>query len=377
MILWPRITSWFVMFLALMGAGGHSYAATTTRIEYQLPPSNGKSAESVVTDIHEFDESPLSVPASELVHKIQESGVDHVLVVADGETASDTPLSQLAQTIEAQTQAPTVQLSKKDPFFKRVSAAWKESFQDPARKPDPEDFQYGIVSTVGEAAPFTVMVLTAQGVDLGNALALAAAQSALAYYTNVYNNGFNHFLESSFQNPGQTVKERTFFWRKLGYEYITSQVFKWIQDPRLFLTTGVQSNILMNTLMVGAGDVVVSNSLYKAYKHDKVKLAKMNFYTSILSNIFGSLDLIQHALMPVLFQVSAYEFRVSGLILMGYYAGLKTWIKKNPDGLYRHVDRVDRALRGTVSWVKSQIADCRRIFSPKSRGPGEPLQSGL
>jgi hypothetical protein len=368
------LTSFFAFLVCLASpapflGSPSAMAMESVRVEHRL------QGQTVYSDVHAFDESPLSSP--ELTSVAKSAELDHVLVVSDEGIPVSKALTELASSMTQDTEVPVLSVKQNTGLWKKLREAWKLSFHHPDRKPDPEDYRYGIVSTIGEAGPFAILVLVDKGIDLPNALALAVAQSALAYYTNVYNHGFNHLLESNINEPGMAVRDRTFFLRKMGYEYFTSQVFKWIQNPAQFLSASVQANVAMNTLMVGAGDSWVSNSLYRAYKGDKVKLAKMNFYTSILSNVFGSLDLIQTAMMPVLFNVYAYEFRLSGVVLLGYYAGLNYWIQKNPEGLYRHIERVDQTLREAGKKIKGVLADCRRLFSGRSSSGRGPLQSGL
>ena len=312
----------------------------------------------VVTWVHLFARPPLQDP--KFIGQIKDLKLDHVAVMGDSPSPE---LQNFEKEVQTEAQTPVVVVNPKNGFFKRLQAAWKLSFKNPERKPGPADYRYGLVSTVGETGVFAAMVFTTPDIPIQNAVALVVAQTLLSYANNVWNNAINHFLSSSFRKIGKNANNTTYFFRNSAYDYITSQIFKLIQNPAKFLTSGVQSAILMNTLFSGTGDVLISNQDYLAYQHDKVRLAKMNFYTFLLSNVFGALDLMQFHWMPVLCKIGTYDFRLSGAILIGYYVTTFLALKRYPEKFYSAVMGLEKGLKKIGTWITSTVGNCSRLLA--------------
>lgn len=327
------------------------------RIESKI---GGKRA---ITLIHLFPESPFANP--KLLEQIKTIDLDHVAFLdeteQDREPGASSDLQELRGKIEA-SGIPTVQIAQKKDFFKRLGEVWNLSFRHPDRKASKADYRYGLVSTTIESATFSAMLFTTGEVLLQNGIALVATQTVLAVANYVWNNGINYFLSSNFKKPGTQVSERTYFFRNLAYDWITSQLFKFMQAPSKILNWSTQATILMNSVMSGAGDVLLTNTAYQAYHGNKVRLARMSFYLNMVGTIFGSLDLMQHDLMPQIFSIGSYDFSLTGAILIGYYASAILVIKKWPNQFANLIDKFHNRLKGGLHWVQRRLTRCSDVY---------------
>ena len=337
-----------ICILVLAQLASQSMAQANPKAEvYQL--NTEVDHRPVVTYVQLFAESPLANP--KLLEQIKHAGLDHVLFYSetdDGGTRApnaEDSLESLRHAIESTTQVPVVEIKTKKSFFRSVRDAWHLSFNSKERIAEEADRRYGLISTVGETATFTALLVTSGDVALANGAALVAAQTLLSYVNNVHNNSISNFLNANWSNLGQDARLSTVYFRSYVYDWVTSQIFKAIQDPQTFMSASNQALVAMNSLFAGSGDILSSNAIFKAYNQDKIKLSKVNFYVNFVGTALGSFDLIQHGAMPVLMSVGAYDLTASGILLIGYYAAAVVAVKTMPERVYSLIDRFDQSVR--------------------------------
>lgn len=385
MSIFERTFTALLMLAALATSPARAIAAagevaSEPKVEsYQIQTRIG--GKTVTTFIHLFPESPLENP--ELLQQIRTLNLDHVAFVSEAEQqrapGNLNDAEELRQRIESETEVPVVQVRARKGFFARIGEMWKTSFRNPEHKPNKSELKYGIVSTVYETTMFSAMVFTTGDIPLENGLMLVGVQTMLSVVNNIYYNAVNHFISRSLKDPSKPASDRTYFFRNLTYDWLTSQAFKVVQSAHALITWGTQSTIAMNTLMSGAGEVQLTNATYRGFEGSRARSAKVNFYVSAFSSVLGLLDLMQHNFMPVLFEVGSYDFRLSGAILLGYYAGTVFALKKYPEQVYTVIDRLHRGLKGAGNWMFKQGVNCAEAFKPKgrlaSRNSVEPPQN--
>ncbi len=320
----------------------------------------------VVTYIQLFPDSPLKNP--QLIEQIKKSNLDHVLfyreIENDGSRSPSTnePADELRTKIERETNTPVLDIKRKRNLFKSMKEAWKLSFKSAERAPGRSDRYYGLISTVGESATFTALLIADGNVALANGAALVAAQTMLSYINNVHNNAISNFLNANWYEAKKDARLKTIYFRSYVYDWITSQMFKAIQDPATFLSASNQAMIAMNSFFAGSGDMLASNAVFKEFNHDKTKLAKVNFYINFIGTALGSFDLILHNSMPTIIHMQVYDLTLSGVILIGYYAAAVAAVKLMPNKVYSLISRFDQTMKKFRYVATPRLRNCAALL---------------
>ncbi|MBS1959936.1 MAG: hypothetical protein JST80_10720 [Bdellovibrionales bacterium] len=345
--------------------GGESYQFTID--------DGGKPVTTVITL---FNESPRDNP--DFLGQVRSLGLDHVAFYREIEQSRNPSesdaLEQLREAVET-TGTPTVEIRQKKGLLKRLGDVYRLAFKHPDRLRRATDLHYGIVSTFFETGLYTAMIITAGDTPIANAAGLLAAQSWLSYKATVRNTAFQYLWASSIKHPGETVSATTNLARQTLWDYVTSQAFKLIQHPSSWLSTETQVNIGINSIMSAAGDIPLTMAAEKAYATNLELKAKVNFYTGFVGQVLSSLDLMQHNLLPVLYQTNVYEFTMSGALLLGYYAATIIAIKKWPVQFGKAVDKFDRGLKRVLAWGRKTFNRCSHNFENQLPPPGDSIAS--
>jgi hypothetical protein len=385
-ILW----AWTLQVSAAQAGSGASSEVYEIGFEYRGAPA--------LATVTLFGGSPESNPR--LMDQMQALPLDHVAYfdleqdidrIPNQVSPDQDPEKNIIHRIQNETQIPVVEVRVPRTFVGRMVSAFKAVFGNKANMPVPSDRQYALVSMVTKSGSYVVMVLTSAKVSVVNAVLLTLAQGTVTYFDNLYNFGINKYLDSSWEPTRKKARETIVLARRLVYKFMVNHIYKLAESPARWVTGAVQTNIFMSTLMAGVGDVMLANEMFRAYQHDNAKLAKMNFFVTGVGSGIAAIDLVSPSYIPALFSVGAYEFKVSGALLMAYYATLYLWVKKSPESLFRVISGLEKATQTLVapaaqavrwmvqpvrrtfqSWSQSILPDCDAIF--RGMTPGSSME---
>jgi hypothetical protein len=348
------------------------------------PPLAGKPISILVQF---FDARLLDQP--EVIAQLRQLPFEEILSVTEAKEQTREPgqvddFHRREQSLEGGA-APLVRVEAQKGMFGKLRRFLRGSFSRSSPADNKTSVQFGVVSASISGTVRTFLLLT-DGKGIQEIAAVVVTNVLSTFTQNRWAKQFGHLFSRSWNtsDPKVNASVITGIARRAIWFQIFLEIYEFVDKGHQALALEPQIHMVMLTLMFGVPDAWTSYLLYEKYKKpdpahpgelipDEAKIGLVNFWIGSVTGIASGMDQIQHHLNAVLIPMHHYDFRISGLVLIGYYSFLIYKLYKKPEGIHRGFawfqDFVLKTLslpgRPVLRWFNQLVADCDWIYDPE------------
>ncbi|MBS1958202.1 MAG: hypothetical protein JST80_01895 [Bdellovibrionales bacterium] len=337
--------------------------------------------EPAVAQIVLFPGSPLDNP--KFKEQIKKLHADHVLFIDDEEGQKRAPSAEgdlekaKAMVQDAGVDTETVKPPKG--FYKAMTSSARQIFTNPDIKPGDSSLQSGLISVFSGRLIYVAGVVAKNKMSLLAGLPIFIAQGLMTFSDNYFNLRIRSYLKDNWYKPGIRADARvaTQIARGMIYKGLYLEFAKAFEPT--FRAATDQWNILGNVFITTPLEVLIANTLIHAFtgtvREIESKVARVNLVLFGFGGIFNMVDQLDPGGMKII-SMGAYDFKVSGALLLGYYGFALYKLRTNPEIVLKWCNQVANAVawpfRRIGAWFKPKSAPCDNTYQKQLPAREDP-----